>query len=227
MGSGKSSGSINLRPSPLERTQEGVAKQLFTETTPLRTGLLASLEDIFGLPRTIQPSTVEFIPKGQKGAGTPRMTPTGTELAVNPFGMFAGARENLEAQYPVARKNILSTIPNRGGQLNKNLFDLETTRSREVGGLKERVIGNALQAASGALSGNPALLSLPDRGAARQSAEAQIQMANAQAGSQKKAGTAGAIGQVLGATAGGIFGGPAGAMVGGGAGGALGKLAGR
>jgi hypothetical protein len=178
---------------------------------------MASLQDILGMPRTMEPSTATYVPRGKgvKQAGF-KYTPIDGGMKVNPFGMFGGAREDLEDQFSVAREDTLSTVPNRGGQLNKNLYDLGTSRAKAVGGLKERVIGNALNAASGVASSGPqAIMGMPDRDAARQATETQIKMANAQAGGEKKSSTGQMIGQAVGMGTGAFFGGPTGAMIGG------------
>ena len=209
-GGGGSAPTINFTRSPLERMQTQIARQLFMETTPLRTGLMASLQDILGMPRTVEPQTASWVPgipadkatgvKGTKGRFKFTSTPG---MEVNPFGIYGQAKESLEQQYPVAREAVLSTIPGRGGQLNDQLFNLEKTRASEVGGLRERVITNALGLASGAAFGTPAALSLSDNSFQRQAMAAQLQSnfaaQNGQAGAQKKSGATGAMGQLGGA----------------------------
>lgn len=200
--SGGSSPNINTGPSALERMQSQIARQLFMETTPLRTGLMASIQDILGMPRTIQPQTASWAPgTGQKGspdrfgkfafADAPGME-------VNPFGVYGQAKEGLEQQYPIAREAILSTIPGRGGQLNDQLFNLEKTRASEVGGLRERVISNALSLAGGAAFQTPAALQLQDNSFQRQALAAQLAQGNANSGAQKKGSALGGIGQLVG-----------------------------
>ncbi len=203
-GGGGGGGSIKLTPSPLEQMQSQIARQIFLESTPLRTGLLASIEDIFGLPRTIQPSTGEFVSAGTKEHPFKKFVlhPSG-DMQVNPFGVYGQARQDLENQYPVARENILSTNPSRGGQLNNQLFNLDVARAGEVGGLRERVINNALGLASGVAFQTPAtVLGARDNSAQRQAIAAQLQAANAGAGASKKGSGLGALGQLGGAAIG-------------------------
>lgn len=213
MGMGKSGGGgINLTPSPLEQLQSQVARQTYLETTPLRTGLIANLEDIFGMPRTTQPSTGSFETASRSGSMSEgfggrsgertffKTTPIEGVQGPNPFGMFAGARQNLEAQYPVARENILSTNPSRGGQLNSQLANLDRARATNVGGLRERVVQNALGLASGAAFGAPqTVLGAHDSSAARMALQAQLASANAAGAGGSMAGLFGGLGQLGGA----------------------------
>jgi hypothetical protein len=68
---------------------------------------------------------------------------------------FTSVRENLEDQFGVARENILSRIPMRGGQLYQSLADVEHQRARAIGQIpmlelptRQTLFSQALQAAT-------------------------------------------------------------------------------
>src|SRR3990172_8170849 len=88
-------------------TQTQIARQLFGESTGLRKGIIGELEAILGFPQSAKP--VEGEPS----------RPTGVLE-----GAFRPAREALESQFGVAREQILSSVPSRGGQLNQQLADV-------------------------------------------------------------------------------------------------------
>lgn len=95
----------------LASLQGDIAKQLFTETTPLRGQSLAQL--------------FQYL---QTGVLPPALL-QGLDKA------YATGRTGLEDQYSVARENILGRVPSRGGQLNSQLADLEAQRANSVGRL--------------------------------------------------------------------------------------------
>lgn len=97
--------------------QAQIAKQLFDEASPLRGANLAQLG--------------EFAQTG--------VLPVALRAGLDP--LYATGREGLEKQYGVARQNILSSIPMRGGQLNKQLADLEQARAGSVGTLRSNILG--------------------------------------------------------------------------------------
>lgn len=109
---------------------------------------------------------------------------------------FTATRENLEDQFSVAREQLLSTIPARGGQLNALLAELGTSRARAVGELplralplRESLFNQALQIAAG--SPVQAASVLGQAGALEQQRAAQA-AANQQAAGQAF-GSAGAL----------------------------------
>ena len=97
--------------------QAQIARQLFDEASPLRGTNLNEL--------------AQFAQTGQ--------LPTALRTGLDP--LYATGREGLESQYGVARENILSSIPSRGGQLNRQLADLEKARAGAVGTLRSDILG--------------------------------------------------------------------------------------
>lgn len=95
----------------LASLQGDIARQLFTETTPLRGQSLAQL--------------LQYL---QTGVLPPALL-QGLDKA------YATGRTGLEDQYSVARENILGRVPSRGGQLNSQLANLEQQRATQVGRL--------------------------------------------------------------------------------------------
>jgi hypothetical protein len=116
-----------LSPSGREKTQASkqqrelaaqsadIARQLFEGSAGLRSGGTSQLEAFLGtgtLPAALQQTPL------------PPLANT-----------YAPARDALEAQYDVARENVLSRTPTRGGQLHDALVDVETRRAQALGGL--------------------------------------------------------------------------------------------
>src|SRR3990172_7553634 len=106
-------------------TQTDISRRLFGESTGLRKGIIGELEAILGFPQTTQP-------------GEEANRPTGVLE-----GAFRPAREALESQYGVAREQVLSSVPGRGGQLNQMLSDVALERAGAVSGLKGQLINQA------------------------------------------------------------------------------------
>jgi hypothetical protein len=100
-----------------------IANEIFTQTAPLRQFSTSNLTNF--LRDGTLPLALE--------SGFERQLTTG--------------REGLESQFGVARENILSRVPSRGGQLNEQLADLETSRAGRIGLLEADIEGqrNALR----------------------------------------------------------------------------------
>jgi hypothetical protein len=98
--------------------QAQIAKQLFDEASPLR--------------QMNQQELAQFVATGQ--------LPTAFRTSLDPI--YATGREGLEGQYNVARENILSSTPMRGGQLNAALADLAKSRASSVGRLRSDILAN-------------------------------------------------------------------------------------
>jgi hypothetical protein len=96
--------------------QTQIARQLFEQATPLRLANTGALTD--------------FATTGQ--------LPVGLRAGLDPI--YATGREGLENQYNVARENLMSRIPMRGGQLNAGLANLEQQRASAVGGLRSNIL---------------------------------------------------------------------------------------
>lgn len=105
--------------------QNALARSLFMQTQPLRTGTMGTLMQVL------------------QGGNPLNMR------------VFAPARETLEAQYGNARQNILNTIPMRGGQLNSSLRDLEISRASSLGDMEATLRQNAFNQALGTGFGAP------------------------------------------------------------------------
>ena len=109
-------------------------------------------------------------------------------------------RPNIEAQYDVARENLMGSVP-RGGALTQGLADIETGRAEQLGSvpamisnqlidqLQKEAYGAAFQAPSAAMQG---LGTVSGTYGSRQQAE---QAANA----QRYGATLGGLGQAAGA----------------------------
>jgi hypothetical protein len=97
--------------------QAQIAKQLFDEASPLRS---ANLNELAEYART-------------------GVLPTALRTSLDP--LYATGREGLESQYSVARENLLSQNPSRGGQLNQQLAELDKARAGSVGRLRSDILG--------------------------------------------------------------------------------------
>ncbi len=67
---------------------------------------------------------------------------------------FSGLRNPIEAQYGVARENVLGTMP-KGGGLNQALTDVETSRSQGLSDLATQIFMDQMQKMYGAAFGAP------------------------------------------------------------------------
>ncbi len=117
-----------------------IASQLFTESTGLRR---AGIDEIgrslvAGIPPTLLDQT---------------LVDARSTIAELPTGIYARGREELEDQYNVARENVLSRIPTRGGELNERLTDLESARAGAVGRLETDISAQEQQQRLGFLTG--------------------------------------------------------------------------
>ena len=115
--SGIRSNKASNRAEDAANLQAQIAKQLFDEASPLRGTNLNEL--------------AQFAQTGE--------LPTALRTGLDP--LYATGREGLESQYNVARENILSQNPARGGQLNRQLADLEKARAGSVGTLRSNILG--------------------------------------------------------------------------------------
>ncbi len=112
--------------------------QIRTQTNPLRQGVLRDLGDFLGVRRPLW--TYDQTGDGVVDLSGPEFTPTAGELppglvpAYEPFAAdFAPVRDTLEAQYKVARGNLLNQAPVRGGTLGTVMADLEQKRAHDIG----------------------------------------------------------------------------------------------
>lgn len=115
--SGIKAGNAQDRAEESAELQAQIARQLFSEASPLRQMNLAELE--------------QFTRSG--------LLPIGLRAGLDQI--ITSGREGLEGQYNVARENILSRTPVRGGQLNKTLADLEMARAGSIGRFGADVLG--------------------------------------------------------------------------------------
>ena len=69
-------------------------------------------------------------------APQPAVTTEGGALPPSLLPAFAPLREATEAQFDVARQNIIGRTGARGGQLREALRDLEVNRAQAIGGLE-------------------------------------------------------------------------------------------
>jgi hypothetical protein len=115
--SGIRSNKASNQASDAANLQAQIAAQLFNEASPLRGANLNEL--------------AQFAQTGQ--------LPTALRTGLDP--LYATGREGLESQYNVARENLLSQTPSRGGQLNRQLAELERARASSVGRLQSDILG--------------------------------------------------------------------------------------
>jgi hypothetical protein len=167
-GGGGSSGGGASGETSLTRQQADISKKIFEESTPLRQSLVGSAEEKLGMTPSFAPSPVAL------------------------FGPNAPERQAVEAQYGNAKENILSTVPMRGSELNRNLVGLEAARAGDIGQLEANATNQALALGSDIGLGTTAT-TLSGLNAARIGASAQ---ANRQA--QESASSAGGKGLLLG-----------------------------
>ena len=108
----------------LTQSQANIANTIFGEATPLRQALVGSVEQRLGLEPTYEPSDVAL------------------------FGPSAPERQAVESQYTNAKNNIMSSIPTRGSEMNKNLAGLEAARAGDIGQMESDATMRALGLAS-------------------------------------------------------------------------------
>lgn len=171
-GGGQSGGGASGETS-LTQQQAAISKKIFEESTPLRQSLVGSAEQRLGMDPSFTPSSVAL------------------------FGPSAPERQAVEGQYSNARENILSSVPMRGSELNRNLVGLEAARAGDIGQLEANATNQALGLASDIGLGSTAT-TLSGLNAARIGASQQATR-EAQQSSSNSAG--------LGKLAGGLMGG--------------------
>jgi len=160
-----------------------MAQETYTQTDPLRSGLLAQMEGL--------------VSGGFDPAKSPLYAP-----------LFAAARSGPEAQYQVARDSILAGTPRGGGQVAA-LSDLSRARADEVGQLPAMLSNNILQDLLSKTYG--AAFNAPQTSIAGMNATAgtygnRASMSQA-AAAQQNAGLFGGLGQLGGLALGGFLGG--------------------
>ena len=103
-------------------TASWIAKQLYTETDPLRDSFMS---EFAGLEEGKMP------------------------FGSNWNSMFSAARGPVEDQYGRARENIIATNPT-GGRMFENLADVETQKAGTLGGMSAQYLSDFLNKAYGA-----------------------------------------------------------------------------
>jgi hypothetical protein len=130
MGGGKGS---SPAASPYEDAAAKMAKELYAQTDPLRQSLLGDLSSV--------------------AAGT-----YNPESSATYAPLYATARSGAEAQYGVAKENILANTPRGGGQVDA-LANLESARAADVGEipgmLSNQIIQDMMAKAYGTAFGAP------------------------------------------------------------------------
>lgn len=195
---GGGSGDPAASPNQYETTLANIAQNTYSQTDPLRQALLGQMGNFMS------------------GGYDPQKSP-----------LYAAARSGPEAQYKVAKDNVLGSTPRGGGQLGA-LANLESARASDVGGIpgdiSAKLIEDMMSKSYGVAFGAPqqsmsGLSSVAGTFGNRQS------MAQAAAQQQQNALYSG-LGQMGGMAIGSMLGGPivgaAGGSVGGKAGSSLG-----
>jgi len=124
----------------LANRQVALADEARGQTNPIRLRVLQALEQYLGVPAAgdngmLKPGAVE-LPGTGSGGGTASagQLPPGLVPAYEPFSAtFAPVRDTLEAQYTVARRNLIENAPVRSGALGTNLANLEVARAQNLG----------------------------------------------------------------------------------------------
>ena len=182
-------------PSPYEAAAAQMAQKTFDQTDPLRQSILGQMGDFMG------------------GGFDP--------MKSNMYApLYAAARSGPEAQYNVARDNVLAGTPRGGGQVDA-LANVESARAAQVGeipsmlsnqimqDLLSKSYGVAFNAPQQSMAGMSSVAGTYGNRAAMSQASAANQMSSLYSG--------------LGMMGGMALGGPGGAMAGKGAGQAAGK----
>ena len=184
--------------SPYESVLAQIAQDTYTQTDPIRQGFLQQMSSLLS------------------GGFDPQKT-----AMYQP--MYAAARSGPEAQYNVAKKNILGNTPRGGGQV-KALADIETARASDIGSipgmLSNQILQDMLQKSYGTAFGAPQQ-SMAGLSSASGTYGNRLSMAEAAAAQQQSA-LFGGLGQIGGMALGTALGGPLGGKAGGSAGKAIG-----
>lgn len=180
--------------SPYESMLAQIAQDTYSQTDPLRQGFLQQMSSLLS------------------GGFDPQKT-----AMYQP--MYNAARSGPEAQYNVARENVLAGTPRGGGQI-QGLANVESARASEVGSipgmLSNQIFEDMMQKAYGTAFGAPQQ-SMAGLGAAAGTFGNRMSMAQQAASAQNSALFSG-----LGTMGGLALGGPGGALAGKGAGKSLG-----
>ncbi len=176
----------SVKPSPYEDQLSNIAKDMLTQTAPMRGNLINEMTAV---------SAGDYDP-----AKSPMFAP-----------MFAQGKQGVESQYGLAKENILSNVPRGGAQVTA-LADLEQGRAEQASSLPSMIsqdimtdmlnktYGTAFAAPQQSMSGlSSASASYGSRAAAAQQASSAQQ---------------GALFQALGFMGGMALGGPPGAAAG-------------
>ena len=184
--------------SPYESVLANIAQETYSQTDPLRQGFLNQMISLLS------------------GGFDPQKTPMYAPL-------YAAARSGPEAQYNVAKENILSGTPRGGGQTSA-LAGIERGRAEDVGGipgmLSNQILQDMLQKAYGTAFNAPQQ-SMAGLSSASGTYGNRLSMAE-MAAAQQKSSLYGGIGQMGGMALGTMLGGPLGGKTGGSAGKAIG-----
>jgi hypothetical protein len=111
---GSSKGKQQPTSSPYEGAQARIAEETYKNTAPVRDTLLLQMED--------------FLKGGLDPSKSPLYAP-----------MYANSRSGLEAQYNVAKDNIMGSTPRGGGQTSA-LTGLESDRAGNIGNAQNNVL---------------------------------------------------------------------------------------
>lgn len=167
----------------LAKLQANMAEALFAQTDPLRSTLIDQLSTFVGVPAAAtarrEPIGFRILSEGGDDVASQvtrepifaeAAPPSLDEALLIPddagvippslLPVFAPLREATEAQFDVARENILGRTGARGGQLTQALSDVETGRAQAIGGLeaplRQQLFNQALGISFGVPSGSQA-----------------------------------------------------------------------
>ena len=184
--------------SPYESMLAQIAQDTYSQTDPLRQGFLQQMSSLV------------------QGGFDPQRTAMYAPL-------YASARSGPEAQYNVAKENILSGTPRGGGQIDA-LANVESARAETIGGipamLSNQILQDMMQKAYGAAFNAPQQ-SMAGLSSASGTYGNRLSMAEA-AAAQQKSSLYGGLGTIGGMALGSALGGPLGGKAGGSAGKAIG-----
>jgi len=194
---GGGGGSSTPAPSGYENTLAQIAQDTYTQTDPLRQSLLQQMSSMLS------------------GGFDPAKSATYAP-------MYASARTGTEAQYNVAKENVLGNTPRGGGQIDA-LANIEAARAGDVGSLpamlSSQIMQDMMQKTYGTAFGAPQQ-SMAGLASAAGTYGNRMSMAQA-AAAQQQSGLYGGLGQIGGMALGSMLG-PGGMLGGKGAGKSLG-----
>jgi hypothetical protein len=162
------------------------------KTSPYEAALARQSQELYDTTQGLREAWIRKYGDVMSGTYDPSTDPTYAP-------MYSAAKTGLENQYNVARQKIIGASP-VGGQLFKNLANMDLARASDVGGIKgdltKEIVSQLLSGSSGTAFQMPALsiqgLNAANTGYSNRMAQAQASQ------SQAKGGMGSGVGGLLG-----------------------------